>query len=95
MKAHEDSVMAVDAQLADDRRRQEQELDRALKERLERRKAAKKKLNKNDLQDDVNAITAEVNEDFADKKAALMDDLEKDHRAEQDSIYAEKASGSD
>lgn len=24
-----------------------------------------------------------------------MDDLEKDHRAEQDSIYAEKASGSD
>jgi tellurite resistance protein len=49
LKAHEDAVMGVDAQLADDRRRQEQELDRALKERLERRKAAKKKLNKDEL----------------------------------------------
>lgn len=95
LKAHEDSVMAVDSQLAEDRRRQEQELDRALKERLERRKAAKKKLNKDELQDAVNEITADVNEDFADKKATLMDDLEKLHRQEQDAIYKEQGSGTD
>jgi hypothetical protein len=39
--------------LTEDRRRQQQELDRALKERLEKRKAAKKKLNNKDLQVDV------------------------------------------
>lgn len=73
LKAHEDALMAVDNQLADDKRRQEQELDRALKERLERRKQAKKKLNKEDLNAEVGDATAEVNEAFSDKKASLVD----------------------
>jgi len=53
LKAHEDALNGVENMMAEDRKRSQMELDRALKERMEKRRQRKKNLNKDDLKEDL------------------------------------------
>lgn len=95
LRSHEDNLQAVEDALTEDRRRQQQELDRALKERLEKRKAAKKKLNNKDLQADVQETTDLINDEFGGRKGQLVASLDEDLKNAQEEIYAAKLSGAE
>jgi hypothetical protein len=81
LKAHEDALNGVEQMMGDDRKRQQMEMDRALKERMEKRRQRKRKENKNDLKEDVDEMVGEVNEMFDGHRKEALEEMEKDHRA--------------
>jgi hypothetical protein len=95
LKSHEDNLQNVEDALNEDRRRQQQELDRALKERLEKRKNAKRKLNNEELQEELKDSTDIINDEFGGRKGELVARLDDDLKQSQDEIYAAKLSGAD
>ena len=80
LQQHERGLHNIDNMLEIEKRKQEQELDRALKERLDRRHRLKEKQHGNDIRKEQAVIEKQTHEEFEQKKKETNDDLAKQHK---------------
>jgi hypothetical protein len=86
LQQHETRMHNIDTVLETEKRKQEQELDRALKERLDRRHRIREKLNGKEIRREHGKIDTQAEQNLAQKKEAKFIELEKEHADEKKEI---------
>lgn len=79
MQQHESCLHKIDTLLEVETKKQEHELDRALKDRLDRRHRLKEKQHAKDIRNDCKDAEHEVNELYEEKKKSEIARLSKEH----------------
>ncbi len=79
LKNHEDRLHNIDNLLEVEKRKQEQELDRAMKLRLDCRNRQNEKLHKKDIADALFKAESEISDRFEKKKKEEFERLNKEH----------------
>jgi len=73
LKNHEQNLMQISGLMDSDKKRQEQELDRILKERLERRRKLKEKQHAKEIKAETKVAEKEINGEFEKKTNDFLD----------------------
>ena len=79
LQQHENCLHNIESLLEVETKKQEHELDRALKERLDRRHRLKEKQHSKDIRNDCKDAEHEVNELYEEKKKSEIARLSKEH----------------
>jgi hypothetical protein len=89
LQQHEGRLHNIDNVLDNEKKKQEHELDRALKERLDRRHRMKEKQHGKDIRKEQEAVEQKALADFEQKKEDTKDKLEQEHQAQVNEILTE------
>lgn len=73
LKNHEQNIMQLSGLMDADKKRQEQELDRILKERLERRRKLKEKQHAKEIREEGKDAEKRISEEYDQKTADFLD----------------------
>jgi len=88
LQMHEGRMHGIDGVLENEKRKQEQELDRALKERLDRRHRMREKQHGKDIRREEAEAEKNAAEEFEKNKELEKDRLEKDHNNQVEEILS-------
>lgn len=81
LQTHEKNLHNIDNLLEVEKRKQEQELDRALKERLDRRHRLKEKQHGSHIRQEQASVEKDAVEEFDQKKKSTLDEISKQHES--------------